>query len=692
MRKSTVIFFSSIFLLGISQTLKSNAQEIQKTKPNVIFILTDDLGVGDVGAFFQNQRAIADKRNKPFTVTPYLDELSSHGAMMDQYSAAPVCAPSRASIVLGQSQGHANVRDNQFDKAIENNYTIGNVMQMLGYQTVAIGKWGLQGDSKWSKDGGTWPAIPMKRGFDQFFGYMRHEDGHEHYPSEGIYDGKKQVYDGYKKVGNIMTKCYTGDLWTAKAKQYIINHEKGPNKNTPFMMYLAYDTPHAVLELPSQAYPAGFGLKGGMQWIGKPGHMINTASGTPDSWIDPKYKNATYDDDDNPATPEVAWPDIYKRYATITKRIDEQVHDVVQLLKDLHIEQNTLVVFTSDNGPSIESYIKNEPFRANFFESFGPYDGIKRDVWEGGVREPTIAYWPGHIKPGLKITNPSMSYDWMPTFTDVAGYKGPVRSDGVSLLPELTGKGKQSKSQIYVEYYHQGKTPDYLEFTPAHRGRERGQMQMIRLGDTVAIRYNIKSPNDDFELYKINEDPKQAHDLNKSENLKDLQTYLKGRVLQMRMPDTSAPRPYDDLLIPSNPINPNKRGWCRITYNNQVPWISAPEDGQVKEVKNLNMHDFNEASAYYDAYLQIPSSGHYTFKMKAQGKAFLRVHDIAALDEDYNYIGQEKQVTLNLTKGFHHIRLYFKKVKGITPSLKLSLSKNGGQFRDINLFVSNNRI
>ncbi len=124
--------------------------------------------------------------------------------------------------------------------------------------------------------------------------------------------------------------------------------------------------------------------------------MINTASGTPDSYIHPDYANATYDHDKNQATPEVAWPDVYRRYATLCRRIDDGVGDIMQLLKDLKIDQNTLVVFTSDNGPSIESYLK-EDYEPVFFNSFGPFDGIKRDVWEGGVRMPTLVQWPGTV-------------------------------------------------------------------------------------------------------------------------------------------------------------------------------------------------------------------------------------------------------------------------------------------------------
>jgi hypothetical protein len=455
-------------------------------------------------------------------------------------------------------------------------------------------------------------------------------------------------------------------------------------------MYLAYDTPHAVLELPTSAYPSGFGLKGGLQWLGKQGEMINTAVGSPDSYINPLYRNTTYDNDNNSSTPEVAWPDVYKRYATVTKRIDQQVHDVLSLLEDLKIDKNTIVVFTSDNGPSIESYIKNEPYKANFFESFGPFDGIKRDVWEGGIRMPTLAYWPQHFQANLKINNPSISYDWMPTFLDVAGYKPPVRADGVSLLPELTGKSGQQKSQVYIEYVENGKTPDYAEFDPSHRSRKRGQMQMIRLGDTVAIRYNILSPDDDFEIYNIKKDPKQSHNLTKTEDLKPLEQYLKDRVLQMRLADTSAKRPYDEALIPSDSLKTSViNGWKLYQYQMKTPWVAKPttplnfENSSTFSLKKLAAN-----SCLFEGYLNVPENGGYTFELNAEGKAFVRLHDIALLDEDAQYIpGTTKSVTVNLCKGYHHIKVYFKKVAGKTPDLKLCWAKAGTQTRDLSYSI-----
>ncbi|HEX8915093.1 MAG TPA: sulfatase-like hydrolase/transferase, partial [Humisphaera sp.] len=256
-------------------------------KPNVLFILVDDLGYGDLGTFFQNARR--DAKAGPAHATPNIDALAEGGVKLTRhYCPAPVCAPSRASLMLGVHQGHANVRDNQFDKALEDNHTIASVLRRAGYHTGAIGKWGLQGAGKNAKGPADWPAYPLNRGFDDYYGYVRHADGHEHYPKEGVHRGKKEVWDNKTEVSAGLDKCYTTDLFAARAKHWIAEHATAtPGK--PFFLYLAFDTPHAVLSVPTGAYPAGAGLKGGLQWVGKPGEMINTATGTPDSFIHPDY-------------------------------------------------------------------------------------------------------------------------------------------------------------------------------------------------------------------------------------------------------------------------------------------------------------------------------------------------------------------------------------------------------------------
>jgi arylsulfatase A-like enzyme len=632
-----------------------------KRKPNIIFILTDDLGYGDVGVFFQNYRA---KLSKPFQLTPNLNQMAANGAMLlNSYAAAPVCAPSRASLLLGQSQGHANIRDNQFDKALADNYTLGNVLQKAGYKTAVIGKWGLQGEGKPEN----WIAHPLNRGFDYFYGYMRHEDGHEHYPKEGIYRGKKEVYENRTELAGHLDKCYTGDLWTAVAKRWIVEHRQ-KNNDQPFFIYLSYDTPHAVLELPTQAYPDGGGLNGGIQWLGKSGQMINTAKGLPDSWMDPDYASATYDHDQNPLTPQIPWPDTYKRYATSTKRIDAQVGDLLKLLSDLKIDEQTIVVFTSDNGPSNEAYLPKPhvPFAANFFESFGPFNGIKRDVLEGGLRTPTIVQWAKHIAPNSIVGHPNISYDWMPTFTHAAGLSAPSVADGVSLLPSLLKKNKQRESLIYVEYEQNGKTPNYPEFALNNRNRIRNQMQMLRVGNTVGIRYDIKSGQEDFELYDIVNDQGQAKKMASSKKNIALQEQLKEKAMQVRMVNKSAPRPYDEDFVPGNKVAKLKSGLELKTYRDLASWV--PNTTDLKELASQKVENMNlvanqmNANVYeFKGYLKIDQAASYTFFLKTSGKAFFRIHEAAVIDADYNYVkNTELYHSIKLKKGYHQVKLTIK--------------------------------
>jgi len=653
-----------------------------KEKPNIIFILTDDLGYGDLGVLFQNQRALKNDPAVPFEFTPNLDRLANEGVMMpQQYCAAPVCAPSRGSLLSGRSQGHANVRDNQFDKALADNYTLGSVMQAAGYSTAAIGKWGLQGKADAQPN---WTAHPLNRGFDYYLGYIEHVAGHEHYPKEGINNGPKNVWENRTNLVSKLDKCYTADLWTAAAKRWIVDHTKGKEAKKPFFMYLAFDTPHAALELPTQAYPAGGGLNGGIQWLGEPGHMINTASGKIDSWFHPDYANATYDDDHNPSTPEVPWPDVYKRYATDTRRIDNAVGDIMQLLKDLNIDNNTMIVFTSDNGPSIESYLKGEPIQPTFFRSFGPFDGIKRDCWEGGVRMPTLARWPAKIAAGREIETPSISYDWMATFAEIGGLPAPAICDGVSLLPSLTGKGEQHPSNIYVEYFQGGITPKFEDFTPEHRGRRRNQMQMLRLGDFVGVRYDIQSEDDNFEIYNVVKDPQEAHNLAGQAGMDALQQQFKEKALQSRMPNNTAIRPYDNALVPAVKVDNLQKGIAWKAYDGTFPWVPdvatlTPAEKGITEQPNVNVREKKENEAlYFDGYIRVPADGEYSFFVTASSGAFLRIHNAAVIDADFEYFqNSPKRGKIKLKAGLHPIRLYFMHQQRRRASLLLEWSGPG---------------
>ncbi|MGJ5642374.1 sulfatase-like hydrolase/transferase [Formosa sp. S-31] len=675
----TIILFILIQIVGYTQT----NTKLKNSKPNIIFILTDDLGYGDIGVFFQNERQLKADTTEPWTSTPNLDNMGHQGAMLtNHYVAAPVCAPSRASLLSGLSQGHANVRNNQFDKALANNYTIGNVLQIAGYTTAVIGKWGLQGDIRYSKHGDSWPGHPINRGFDYFYGYMRHTDGHEHYPNEGIYRGTKSVYENTTEIKNGLDKCYTGDLWTAAAKHWITTQVREVQK--PFFLFLSYDTPHAVLELPTQAYPKSGGLQGGIQWIGKPGNMINTASGEVDSYVHTDYENATYNHDKVKSTPEIAWPETYKRYATAVRRIDDAMGDLTQLLKDLNIEDNTLVVFTSDNGPSRESYLP-KGYTANspeFFDSFGPFDGIKRDILEGGMRVPTIVKWPETIPENVKITTPNIAYDWLATFADAAGFSPPANTDGVSLLPGLTGKGLQRESVIYSEYDVNGTTPDYKDFYEGNRKRTRNQMQLIRKGDYLGLRYDIQDTKSDFEIYNIRKDTHETNNLAIGGGVEDIQLWMKDRVLQIRRPDSAAPRPYDTTLIPAVIRTRLRKGLNYKTYTGFFNWLPKTEllipkaAGVLKSTTPIKLKKKKHDVFLLEGYIQVPEDGSYTLTCNSTGKFIVKIHDALVIDADYNYTPRKEQsANIHLKHGLHPIKIYLNNPEQQNKPLQLKWSK-----------------
>lgn len=674
-----------LLVLAVLAVLPADAQKKKAAKPNIIFILVDDMGWGDVGAFWQNQRNKKNDRSEPWQFTPSLDAMAKGGAMLtNHYCAAPVCAPSRASIMLGVSQGHANVRDNQFDKELQNTFTIGNVLQKAGYKTGLVGKWGLQGLKATEPE---WPAHPLNRGFDYSYAYIKHVDGHEHYPKEGIYRGKKKVWENKTEVSDGLDKCFTTDLWTAAAKNWIVKETNAGKKDQPFFLYLAYDVPHAVLELPTQQYPAGGGLKGGLQWLGTPGKMINTASGTPDSYIHPDYANATYDDDKNPSTPEKPWPDTYKRYATLCRRIDDGIGDIFRLLKDLKIDENTMVVFTSDNGPSIESYLPKEhvDYSPEFFNSFGPFDGIKRDVWEGGVRVPTIVSWPGQIPANQVIDTPSASHDWLSTFADAAHIPAPARVDGVTLLPHLTGKGRKNESLVYIEYDQNGKTPDFEEFSANHRSRQRNQMQKIRKGDYAGVRYRIKSAEDDFEIYNVAKDPQETRNLASDPAFKQMQQDFKAQVLQVRRPDEEAPRPYDNALIPPVSQKGAKPGLKFRVYEGDFPWIADLKDTKPAREGTLSSLDFSDFKTkkgliVIEGLIHIEKDGTYEMAMSGSSGFLLKLHQANVLDGSFD-AQKDQRVTgsVHLKAGEHPVRIFYQLKEGITPKLSLECNFAGGK-------------
>lgn len=683
LRAAAALLIAASILLGATPRRAAAASTAAGARPNIIFVLTDDMGWGDLGVFYQNSRNFATNRASPAFSTPNLDRLAGEGMQLRRhYCPAPVCAPSRASLLLGVHQGTAGLRDNQFDYPLDDNHTLATVLHQAGYATAIIGKYGLDGRATGARIAG-----PLVRGFDFFFGYRDHIDGHYHYPKEN----GRAVLDGDTDVSGQLDKCYTADLWTARAKKWIADHQ-ATKPAQPFFLYLAYDTPHAQLQVPTQPYPAGGGLRGGMQWLGTPGHMITTASGNIDSWIHPDYAKATYDHDKNPATPEIEWPPFAKRHATIMRRIDDGVADLVQTLKDLKLDGNTLVVFTSDNGPHNEGGEGGRfVYNPTFFDSFGPMDGIKRDSWEGGVREPTFVRWPGHIAPHGVSSTPSQFQDWMPTFTELAGLPAPARSDGVSLLPTLTGAGTQRPSTIYVEYFFKGRTPNYPVFNPSHRDALRDQEQIIFLDGYKGVRCNVRAATDDFKIYDTLKDTKETSDLaGSSPYFSDLQQRMKDRVLQLRRPLASTPRPYDSALVP--PVNGDAAGLAPgldwRAFEGAYPWV--PDFTAMSPIKSGSSPGFDlsgrtrndNIGLLYTGYLDAPRDGDYTFYLATDGRAFLRLHDAALLDADFGYkSGMEVTASIRLKTGRHPLRLAYIRGAGAgaggAPSLSLQWSGPG---------------
>jgi hypothetical protein len=358
------------------------------------------------------------------------------------------------------------------------------------------------------------------------------------------------------------------------------------------------------------------------------------------------------------------------------------VGDLQKLLKDLHIDQDTLVVFTSDNGASLESYLP-ESLSANFFESFGPFDGIKRDCLEGGIRMPTLVRWPGHVPAGRIVTSPSINYDWLPTFAQAAGVPAPARADGVSLLPELTGQGvPRERGPLYVEYFNNSKTPAYEEFTPGNRGRLRNQMQALRIGDHAGVRYDIKSAADPFEIYQVTVDPKQAKNL--ASTLPELERKMRERVLQLRRPDTSAPRPYDQQPVPASAPGAVVAGLEWRAFPGDFPWVpqfetltpAASGTASQPDLKNL---PFNKnGGLFFTGYLNIPREGEYTFYLTADSGALLRLHEATVIDADYGYSGgKEMSGSIRLEAGPHPFRLYYARKPGATGPAQMNLAWTG---------------
>jgi arylsulfatase A-like enzyme len=413
----------------------------KKNRPNIIYILADDLGYGDLGCYGQET-----------IKTPNIDKLAEEGMRFtDHYAGSTVCAPSRCCLMTGYHTGHALVRGNARVPLRPSDVTVAELLKDAGYSTGIIGKWGLgEPDST---------GIPNRQGFDYWFGYLNQRHAHNYYPeylwkNEEKFELENEVnhiIGGRDRTpGGVATKRveYSHDLFAEEALDFV---EK--NKGNPFFLYLAFTIPHANNE------------------AGNEGMEV------------PSYE--PYADKD--------WPEPQKGHAAMITRMDGDVGRLMAKLKELGLENDTLVMFSSDNGPHKEG--GGDPA---FFNASGPLKGYKRALYEGGIRVPMIARWPGKIEAGSVTDHISAFWDFLPTCCDLVGVEAPGDIDGISMVPTLLGRPGEQQEHEYL----------YWEF------HEQGKRQAVRMGQWKGIRQNVaKNPDGPIELYNLEKDIGEANNI-----------------------------------------------------------------------------------------------------------------------------------------------------------------------------------
>jgi arylsulfatase A-like enzyme len=426
-------------------------------KPSIIFILADDLGYGDLGCYGQTK-----------IKTPNLDKLAAEGMRFTSfYAGSTICAPSRCALMTGLHTGHALIRGNANLALGPQDLTVAEVLKREGYRTGLVGKWGLGNQNT--------TGVPQKKGFDQFLGYLDQVHAHDYYTSYlWRYDPPSDVKPGYdgrvefpeNQGGKQGT--YMDDLFNTAALNFVrINKPEPFNNFRPFFLCLAYTIPHANNE---EGQRTGNGME--------------------------VPSDAPYSDQ--------PWPPAERNKAAMITRLDACVGQLLDKLKELNMEDNTIILFSSDNGPH-----KEGGANPSFFQSAGPLRGIKRDLYEGGIRVPLIVRWPGKIKPGTVNDQPWAFWDFLPTAAEVAGAKLPEKLDGISLLPALLGKPQTNRHDFFYWEFHEG-----------------GFQQAARMGEWKAVRPRVGAP---LELYNLGADPgeKQNVAAQNAEVVARIEEYLK---------------------------------------------------------------------------------------------------------------------------------------------------------------------
>lgn len=435
--------------------------------PNVVYILADDLGYGDLSCYGQ----------KKFK-TPNIDALAARGMMFTQhYSGSTVCAPSRSVLLTGLHSGHTPVRDNAEHKPEGqkpmpgDTYTVAHYLKNAGYRTGCFGKWGLGYPGS--------DSDPLKMGFNRFYGYNCQRIAHSYYPAFLWNDDQRELL-----WGNVASqkKDYAPDLTHAKALDFI-----RANKDQPFFLYYAAIQPHADMIAPNdymKKYRGKFPPE--PKYAGKGGHYIKQ-------------------------------PEPRAAFAAMVNVLDDYVGEIVQELETLGIADNTMVIFTSDNGPHVEG--GHDP---DYFNSYGPLRGYKRDLYEGGIRVPMIATWPGKIEAGAKSDHISAFWDFLPTMADMVGKPLDKQIDGISMLPTLLNQGEQQEHKFLYWGYPR-----------------RGGRIAIRSGKWKAVRYNVKKKNPrPIELYDL------SNDIGETVNLADQHPEIVSELDRlMKESHTDSPNP-----------------------------------------------------------------------------------------------------------------------------------------------------
>lgn len=439
-------------------------------KPNVIYIIADDLGYGDLSCYGQ----------KNFQ-TPNIDQLAAAGIRFTRhYSGATVCAPSRCSLMTGKDGGHSAVRGNGSFSLPDEEIAVSEIAKSAGYNTAMIGKSCVTGNSQS-------PEIVLKSGFDFFFGTTDHRDAHFRYP-EFVYRNTEKITFPNNKLHS--GSDYDAELYTKETLKFI--SEQSADK--PFFMIVSYPIPHAsVISREKELNEVRPWVKN--EIAGPKGHYTQTK-------------------------------EVKANYIGMMKYLDDSVGEIVATLKKQNLLHNTLIMFTSDNGPHQEGGYSPE-----LLESNGPLRGGKRDLYEGGIRVPFIASWPAAIKPGQTTDHPSAFWDFLPTFCDLAEQPIPENIQGVSFANTLTGKGIQTKHEhLYWEHH------------------ESGMKRCIQVGDWKLVQTNLTSPNKiKTELFDLSIDLGEKTDLAAKDPEKTAE--LLKRIADARIPNAKFPSPALDKSI-----------------------------------------------------------------------------------------------------------------------------------------------